>query len=227
MLERFGTRLVLELLFFQHLGMMEVVHAALGFTPSSPGLTLMQMVSRVGVVAILNECGDLRADKLWVPMMLFAWCNAEVCRYLFYAAGLFRDLATSTKGVMVAMKLAKVKSVEFADEPVFKIPFPLVWLRYSLFIVLYPMGVSGEMNCWRMAMNCLLETPSVSQPNTIGAYTMQSFRMVTGGRSYWPVLGTFYLFYVFGLPPLYMTLLGARKKQLAPAPKTDKAKKDR
>jgi len=213
--------------FFQHLGMMEVLHAALGFTPSSPALTLLQMVSRLGVVAILNECPELKQDNFWVPMMLFAWCNAEICRYTFYSCSLLRDIATSCQGMAVALKLVKVKSVELADEPVFNIPYLLVWLRYSLFIVLYPMGVSGEMNCWRMAMNCMLQTPSVEQPVTFGAYMMQTCRMLTGGRGYWPVLGTFYLFYVFGLPPLYLTLLGARKKQLAPAPKNDKAQKDR
>jgi len=77
------------------------------------------------------------------------------------------------------------------------------------------------------ATNFLLQKASVAQPSSVGAWLVQTTRMLTGGRSYWPVLGTFWLFYVFGLPPLYLTLLASRKKQLAPPAKGDAKKKTR
>merc|ERR1712228_616085 len=108
-------------------------------------------------------------------------------------------------GVAVAMKMIKMKSVEKADDPVFKIPFPLVWLRYSAFILLYPMGVCGEMNAARLAMDCILKPSPAAQPGSVGSWVMQTMRMPIAGWSYWPVLGSIYFLYVIGLPPLYMT----------------------
>ena len=52
--------------------------------------------------------------------MATSWALVEVPRYLFYAVNIM------------------VGSVE-------KIPAPLFFLRYSLFMVLYPSGISGEM----------------------------------------------------------------------------------
>lgn len=51
--------------------------------------------------------------------MVGSWCVVEIVRYIFYA-----------------FKLV-------AKEPE-KIPFPLFWLRYSLFMILYPSGITGE-----------------------------------------------------------------------------------
>jgi len=45
-----------------------------------------------------------------------SWSLVEIPRYLFYAFNL-----------------------------VGKVPFPIFWLRYSLFAILYPTGISGEL----------------------------------------------------------------------------------
>ncbi|XP_076349887.1 3-hydroxyacyl-CoA dehydratase 1 isoform X2 [Tachypleus tridentatus] len=50
-----------------------------------------------------------------VPMLLVAWSIAEITRYLYYALTLYNFC-----------------------------PWLLVWCRYSLFVVLYPTGVTGE-----------------------------------------------------------------------------------
>ena len=49
--------------------------------------------------------------------MVASWSAIEIVRYVFYA-----------------FKLASDKSM----------PYPLFWLRYSLFMVLYPSGITGE-----------------------------------------------------------------------------------
>jgi len=212
--------------FIQQLGLLEVVHAAAGMTKSSPVMTLVQIFSRILVVALLDECPEqLKGDVFWTPMMLCAWCLADSTRYIYYAFSVLREIATSAKGVAVALKLMKAKSVERADDPVFAIPFPLVWLRYSLFIVLYPTGVSGEMNVIRMAMEGLVVPMASQQPNTFSAWLMQTMRFIFRGWSYWPVLSTIYLAYLFGLPSLFMMLWGARKKQLGRPPAADKKSK--
>ena len=54
--------------------------------------------------------------------MILSWSLVEVPRYLFYLTALITGDAT--KGT----------------------PYPLFWLRYSLFAVLYPTGISGELS---------------------------------------------------------------------------------
>lgn len=126
--------------------------------------------------------------------------------------------------------MLKAKSVEKADDPLFKIPFPLVWLRYSMFIVLYPTGVFGELMVAWMTKECMLAAMSAAQPNTMSGWTMQSlkflFQNIGLSQNANIYYGAVFLSYVFGLPPLYMTLLAARRKQLAPPAKIDKAKKN-
>jgi hypothetical protein len=217
--------------FFQHLGMMEVLHSAVGITRSSPALTFIQIFSRFMVVALLNSCpGQIKADTWVIPMMLTAWCIADFTRYVFYCFGLARDIAGSVRSLAVAMKLLKVKSVVVADDPVFKIPYPLVWIRYSLFIVLYPTGVFGELMVIWMTKDCMMTAMSVANPNTCSGFTLQFLKFLFGNlgllESTYRYFGFQLLQYAIGLPILYLTLVGARKKQLAGPPKTDKAKKN-
>jgi len=217
--------------FIQHLGMMEVLHAAIGMTRSSPALTFIQIWSRFFVVALLNGCPtNIAADETWVPVMLTCWCVADFSRYVFYCFGLARDLAGSCKGAAVAMKLMKVKSVERADDPIFKIPYIMVWIRYSLFIVLYPTGVFGELMCAWMTRDCMLKAAASSQSTTLSGWVLSTCRLLFTNMGLLSNANHYYGFvvlcYVLGLPPLYFTLLAARKKQLAPPAKTDKGKKD-
>ena len=53
--------------------------------------------------------------------MIISWALVEVFRYMFYAAAIITG--DSTK----------------------KTPYPLFWLRYSLFAILYPTGITGEL----------------------------------------------------------------------------------
>ena len=55
--------------------------------------------------------------------MLFAWTVTEMIRYLFYTLNLLE--------VNVAL---------------------ITWLRYTLFIGLYPIGVTGELLCYYFAL---------------------------------------------------------------------------
>jgi len=212
--------------------MLEVAHAALGMTRSSPALTFVQIFSRFMVVAFLNCCPEqIKSDTTWIPALIIAWSLADFTRYVFYCFGLARDIAGSCRGVAVALKLMKVKSVERADDPVFKIPFPLVWVRYSLFIVNYPFGVFCELMCIWMTRECALAAIASTQPATISGWVLQTLKFVLGGLGLQDNLTRYYgvilLCYIFGLPPLYFSLVAARKNQLGkPKQKINAAKKN-
>ena len=59
--------------------------------------------------------------------MILSWSLVEVPRYAFYVAALVTGDATK------------------------KTPFPLFWLRYSLFAILYPTGICGELTVFLTA----------------------------------------------------------------------------
>jgi hypothetical protein len=208
---------------------MEVVHAAVGATSSSPGMTLLQQVSRFMVVAILNECAVWKViewkdpSSIFVPLMLLCWCLAEVNRYSYYVVNQLRSIATSAKGVGIALKMIKVKAVETADDPPFNIPYIMVWLRYSLFLVLYPVGVFSEIMCHWHCIDCVLNFTAT--PRSVDSWLLSTEYLMLNRLSREAYFGLILFVYILGLPALFGMMLGSRKKQLAPAPKTSAGKK--
>jgi very-long-chain (3R)-3-hydroxyacyl-CoA dehydratase len=101
---------------FQSLQLLEVIHCVVGLVPSNAIQTLIQISSRLIVVwGILLPVVESR-NSIGVPMLLICWSIAEMTRYLYYALNIYE-----------------------------MVPYLLTWLRYTLFIVLYPIGVSGEL----------------------------------------------------------------------------------
>lgn len=130
----------LPIAFFQTLQMMEVVHAIVRFVPSNPFTTFTQIISRLIVVwGILVPLVDARST-IGVPLILLAWGLAECTRYIYYALNIY--------GLNV---------------------YPITWLRYTLFMVLYPMGVSGEMFCMAGAIPIIAARKmwSIELPNPL------------------------------------------------------------
>jgi len=215
--------------YFQHLGIMEVLHAAVGMTRSSPAMTFLQIFSRYWVAGFLNCCPDhIKDDAFWIPLLLTCWSIADFTRYIFYCFGLLRDIAGSAKSVAVAMKMVKVPSVVMADEPVFKIPFPLVWLRYSLFIVLYPTGVLSELMCIWMTKDGFLSDAAPAAVNPTSTFTYQTMKYGFGSlgltsSAHW-YFGVVLAIYIVGLPSLFFPLLATRKKQLGGSSKSSSQK---
>lgn len=220
-----------QITFFQHLGMMEVVHAVIGCVPASPALTFLQIFSRFLVCSLLNttmnSSSPVTQDTTWIPIMLSAWCIADFTRYVFYSVGLLRDIITNAKGLLVAMKIIKAGSVEKADDYVFTHPFPLVWLRYSLFYLLYPSGVLGELMCIWMTRDAAMGIATVADPpNTTSGLLFRLLQFSFGNlgllSSTTRYMGFMLLCYIGGLPPLFMSLVATRKKVLG-APKAKKS----
>eukprot|EP00474_Spongospora_subterranea_P002914 CRZ03372.1 hypothetical protein [Spongospora subterranea] len=71
-------------------------------------------------------------------MLCVAWSCAEVPRYLYYAVNSFGS-----------------------------VPYPLLWLRYSGFLILYPMGFVAETLCIYNSLGFFFKTQqwSIAMPN--------------------------------------------------------------
>jgi len=118
--------------------------------------------------------------------MCLAWCLVEIPRYTFYAVNL-----------------------------VMEVPFFLKWIRYSLFYILYPMGITGELCCIYNSLGYL-------QTNQVGVLTMPNSWNFSYQHYYAVVAAA--LLYLPGSPFLYMHMIVLRTKQLAGKPKDAKPK---
>lgn len=100
----------------QTLALLEVAHSLFGLVRSPLITTVMQVGSRISLLWIYSN-SYVACQQHWsLYWMIGSWALVEVPRYLFYALNLYTS----------------------------KVPFPIFWLRYTLFMVLYPTGILGE-----------------------------------------------------------------------------------
>ncbi|GBG31679.1 Very-long-chain 3R-3-hydroxyacyl-CoA dehydratase [Hondaea fermentalgiana] len=105
----------------QSLAALEIVHSLLRLVKSPVFTVFMQVNSRL-IVLWLYTWQAAACHSHWsLLLMVGSWATVEVPRYLFYALNLLPSFQGS------------------------KMPYPLFWLRYSLFMVLYPTGITGEL----------------------------------------------------------------------------------
>ena len=71
-----------------------------------------------------------------------AWGLVEVPRYLFYAINLYTEVCRNFQWTLRY------------NCGIHQVPYPLKWLRYSLFYVLYPMGITGALASHPRQFNC-------------------------------------------------------------------------
>jgi very-long-chain (3R)-3-hydroxyacyl-CoA dehydratase len=110
------------------------------------------------------------------PTMVLVWNMSEVIRYSYYATNLMG------------------------------IPFQvLTWLRYTLFIVLYPIGACSEVLCMFAALPDIKNDHdrNITMPNELNA---------TFNFYYFIII--LMLLYIPGFPPMYGHMLRQRKKVL-------------
>ena len=133
---------------------LEVVHPALGMTRGDPFTVAFQVISRMNPIIILNVLGSAYCSGnpscgMYVNMMLAAWMITEVIRYSCYLSNLLG---------------AKIHI--------------LTWLRYTLFIVLYPIGVSGELGVFNEMIKVIQITPLEEIDQSYGGVTQYLFDRV-------------------------------------------------
>ena len=157
------------LVVFQYLALLEVLHALTGMVRTAWLPTLLQVASRVGCVAVADALSSTHASPA-IPIIGVAWGFTEVVRYSWYALNL-----------------------------VGKPPRLHTWLRYSTFLVLYPIGVLGEIQLYRDALPRLWAVPALF--NAVSAGAIAQYAILPA--------------YVPGLPFMYAFMLGQRKKALS------------
>lgn len=101
---------------FQLLALLEIAHSIMGIVRASWVTTFVQVMGRLQVLWVIHKAGPIGVSSSGVFPMLLAWSSIEIVRYLYLALNIY--------GLS---------------------PYVLTWLRYTLFYVLYPLGVYGEM----------------------------------------------------------------------------------
>lgn len=168
---------------FQTLAIMEVIHAAVGLVPSSVAMVIPQVTSRLVILWPILCTVDKTHSSFGLPMLLIAWSVTEVIRYAYYFLSILKH-----------------------------VPSILTFLRYTLFIVLYPVGVTGEMLCLYAALPTVAKTKvySVAMPNALNfTFDLHSTLII------------FALLYIPVFPMLYMHMFAQRKKVLGGKSKKD------
>jgi very-long-chain (3R)-3-hydroxyacyl-CoA dehydratase len=124
------------------LSCLEIVHAATKLVRSPVGPTAVQCLVRLFAFLGAMDLGSKDVEKShWATQTMIAWAISEMIRYGFYLSGLVR--------------------------PGHKAPHWLTWLRYSAFVLLYPIGISGEMGCFYKAIPFIRakSTATITLPN--------------------------------------------------------------
>lgn len=164
------------LMIAQTLAVLEIVHAAVGLVPSSVIMVVPQVFSRLMVLWPVLYTFKGTHTSLGLPLLLVAWSVTEVIRYSFYFLNILKQ-----------------------------VPHILTFLRYTLFIVLYPVGVTGELLCVYAAFPDAARTRvySITFPNALNF----SF-------DFYYALIIFVLLYIPCFPMLYMHMFALRHKVL-------------
>ena len=172
----------------QTAALLEILHAASGIARSPVLVTAMQVSSRLAVVwgvlylAPVSRTSSISIPgvpvlEIGVPSLMFAWGITEVVRYSFYAC-----------------KLA------LGD-----VPRAVTWCRYTLFIVLYPLGVSSELFLAYSGFAYLCKTNPFAYPMPNALNISLHFPSL---------LLMFFAGYVPGFPMLFGYMVSQRKKVL-------------
>ncbi|KAK9879756.1 hypothetical protein WA026_006818 [Henosepilachna vigintioctopunctata] len=161
---------------FQNAAILEVFHAFLRIVSSNPIVTVQQIASRVILVCGVLMVTQASRETIGLPLALFAWSVTEVIRYANYTFTLL--------GL---------------------VPYFIKWLRYSTFIILYPIGVTGELLCLYAAQFEIQKTGlwTVQMPNSLNfIFNYRHFLILT------------MLMYIPLFPQLYLHMFTLRRKVL-------------
>ncbi|CAF0974941.1 unnamed protein product [Rotaria sordida] len=161
---------------------LEVVHAMFGLVRSNPMIVFIQIISRVFLVwGVANYIPHAQLS-LGIFLAVTAWSITEIIRYAYYALNLFQ----------VSPQL-------------------LTWCRYSFFIVLYPLGVTGEILTIIKAMQTIY--PEIVR----NRYSIVLPNKFNFGFDYFYFLCVVLLAYTY-FPTMYKHMFKQRAKTLNTSP---------
>lgn len=164
----------------QTAALLELVHSMAGLVRSSIFTALPQVASRLFIVWLILDPllmkDEVAKNSIGFPMLLFAWSITEIIRYSFYACSLL--------------------------DTVF---YSMQWCRYSFFLILYPMGVSGEL------ISVYHSLPSAKKSQF---FSLQLPNQLNFSFDFVWFCYSLYLIYIPGFYHLFTYMLGQRKKVL-------------
>eukprot|EP00211_Chloroparvula_japonica_P003862 CAMPEP_0119130022 /NCGR_PEP_ID=MMETSP1310-20130426/7527_1 /TAXON_ID=464262 /ORGANISM="Genus nov. species nov., Strain RCC2339" /LENGTH=766 /DNA_ID=CAMNT_0007120489 /DNA_START=63 /DNA_END=2364 /DNA_ORIENTATION=- len=111
----------------QTAAILEIFHALFRIVRSPVVITTIQVMSRIVVLWGFLLQSTATQNHWGMLLCVISWAIVEIVRYMFYFVALIVGDAS-------------------------KMPFPLFFLRYSLFMVLYPTGITGEVVCMYNAL---------------------------------------------------------------------------
>ncbi|KAG6934303.1 3-hydroxyacyl-CoA dehydratase 1 [Chelydra serpentina] len=162
--------------FFQTFAVLEVVHCAVGIVRTSVLVTGVQVSSRIFMVWFITHSIKQIQNEESVILYLVVWTVTEITRYSFYTFNLLNHL-----------------------------PYFIKWARYNFFIILYPVGVAGELLTIYAALPYVKKTGifSLRLPNKYNVSFDYYYFLIIVMASYIPLF-----------PQLYFHMLWQRRKVL-------------
>lgn len=164
------SRTIKTLCIVQTLALLEVLHVILGLVPSQLFSTVMQIASRLFITWVpgyyfITSSAASPLKKWGYLAIIVAWTLSDLTRYIYYTLNLF--------GINGG---------------------PLLWCRYTFFLVLYPIGTVGEV---------------------IMIWAMRSGLVASGQTGHYRhVLAVMMIIYPLGFVYMYNHMLKQRKKYI-------------
>ncbi|KAL4570997.1 hypothetical protein LXL04_017747 [Taraxacum kok-saghyz] len=150
----------------QTIGFIEVLHGAVGIVPSGFLFPLMQWGGRTHfLLAIVSQLSEVQESPA-VFITFVCWCCIEIIRYPFYALSCLGNC-----------------------------PSFLTYLRYTIFIVLYPIGALGEMWVMYQSLPVIMEKNLYANYFSALPFTYHTF--VKGVLICYPILWLQLYLYLF------------------------------
>ncbi|KAM7261951.1 hypothetical protein ACFE04_021028 [Oxalis oulophora] len=150
----------------------------LGLVKSPISATVPQIGSRLYVVwGILWSFPEIQTHVL-VNSLVISWSITEIIRYSFF-------------GLKEAFGYT---------------PSWLLWLRYSTFVLLYPVGISSEVGLIYIAVPCIKAS---------GRYSLRMPNKMNFAFDYLVLAIIAFVLYVPGSPYLYKYMMGQRKRAIS------------
>ncbi|KAM4687340.1 very-long-chain (3R)-3-hydroxyacyl-CoA dehydratase 1 [Discoglossus pictus] len=162
--------------FFQTFALLELIHCALGIVRTSVLVTGVQVCSRIFMVWLVTNSIKQIQNEESVIIFLVVWTVTEITRYSFYTFNLLNLL-----------------------------PYFIKWARYNLFIVLYPIGVAGELFTIYAALPYVRKT---------GMYSLRLPNKYNVSFDYYYFLLIVMCSYIPLFPQLYFHMLRQRRRVL-------------
>ncbi|XP_048403656.1 very-long-chain (3R)-3-hydroxyacyl-CoA dehydratase 1 isoform X2 [Stegostoma tigrinum] len=186
--------------FFQTFALLEIIHCAVGIVRTSVLVTGVQVMSRIFMVwFVIHSIRPIQNEES-VVLFLVTWTVTEITRYSFYTFNLLNHLPYFIKWA----RWENVMDMDVTGHASIYCQSPIAQ-RYNFFIILYPIGVVGELLTIYGAL------PFVKKS---GMYSLRLPNKFNVSFDYYTCLIIVMIAYIPLFPQLYFHMLRQRRKVL-------------